>query len=181
MKAESEQKMGAAIEHFKEELKSIRTGRAHSGLVDGVTVEMYGSRMRLKELANVTTPDAKTILISPFDPKTSGTIGKALEAANLGMKPIVDGNAVRLVIPFMDESVRKKMVATVHEKREAAKVRIRNIRRDLKEKAEKQKKSGEIPEDQLKKMEKDIQEATDKYCKQVDDVAALKEKEILTV
>ncbi len=180
-KAETEQKMQAAIEHFKEELKSLRTGRANAGLVDGVFVELYGSKMRLKEVANITTPDSKTILVSPFDTKNAGAIGKSLEAANLGMKPIVDGNAVRLVIPFMDESVRKKMVASLHEKREAIKVRIRNVRRDMKEKAERQKKAGEIAEDVLKKLEKEIQDATDKFCKQVDEISALKEKEILTV
>jgi ribosome recycling factor len=181
MKAESEQKMMQAIDHFKEELKSLRTGRAHSGLVDGVTIELYGSKMRLKEVANVTTPDSKTILITPFDGKNAGAIGKSIDAANLGMRPIVDGNAVRLVIPAMDETIRKKMVATVHEKREATKVRIRNVRRELKEKAERQKKSGEIPEDLLKKFEKEIQEATDKFCKLADEVSAQKEKEIMTV
>lgn len=180
-KAETEQKMVQAVEHFKEDLKSLRTGRANAGLVDGVTIELYGSKMRLREVANITTPDSKTILISPFDTKNTGAIGKSLEAANLGMKPVIDANAVRLVIPFMDESVRKKMVASLHEKREAAKVRVRNIRRDMKEKAERQKKAGEIPEDALKKLEKEIQDATDKFCKQIDEFSAQKEKEIMTV
>jgi len=180
-KAETEQKMLAAIDHYKEELKSLRTGRANAGLVDGVFVELYGSRMRLKEVANITTPDSKTILISPFDGKNAGAIGKSLDAANLGMRPVVDGNAVRLVIPFMDEALRKKMVVSLHEKREAAKVRIRNIRRDMKEKAERQKKAGEIAEDVLKKLEKEIQDATDKFCKLADEISSLKEKEIMTV
>lgn len=174
-------KMLAAIEHLKNELKTIRTGRANPGMVDGVFVEVYGAPMRLKDIASITTPEARQLLITPFDGKNAATIGKAIEKANLGFMPIVDGNAVRLKIPQMDDNVRKEMVKLCHKRREEAKISIRNIRRDGNELVRKQKSSGELSEDLEKKFEKQIQELTDKYCKECDDIAEKKEKEISTI
>lgn len=174
-------KMVAAIEHFKNDLKTIRTGRANPAMLDGVLVEIYGTSMRLKDIASVTTPEARQLLITPFDPQTASTIGKAIEKANLGIMPIVEANVVRLKIPPMDESSRKEMVKQIHKKCEEAKVGIRNARREGNEAVRKQKTQSEITEDVMKKLEKNIQELTDKYCKEVDDLAEKKEKEVTTI
>jgi ribosome recycling factor len=174
-------KMAAALEHLKNELKSLRTGRANPGMLDQVTVEVYGSPMRLKEVASVTVPEARQLLITPFDRSTTPAIGKAIERANLGFMPIVDGNAVRIKIPPMDESMRKDMIKQCYKRCEEAKVSIRNIRRDANELVRKQKSDGTIAEDLMKKLEKKIQELTDKCCKDADEISAQKEKEISIV
>lgn len=181
IREETKEKMDHVVEHFHEELKGIRTGRANSGLVDNITVEVYGTQMRIKEIASVNTPESRTLLIVPYDAKNASSIGKAIEMANLGFRPIVDGNQVRLVIPPMDEALRKEMVKLVHKKREDCKVAVRNVRRDLNEKVRKAHKAGTLPEDQMNKAEKEIQEETDNFCKKADAYAADKEKEIMTV
>lgn len=180
-KKETENKMRGAVEHLVEELKNIRTGRANPGMVEGLLVEVYGSKMRLRDVANITTPENRQLLITPYDASNAALIGKAIEIANLGIQPIVDGNAVRLNIPPMDESIRKEMVKLCHEKKEHAKVSIRNARREGNDTIRKQKADGELPEDQMKRLEKEIQELTDKYCKQADEIATEKEKEVTTV
>lgn len=174
-------KMVVAIDHFKNELKNIRTGRANPGLVEHVMVEVYGSSMRLKDVASISTPEARLILITPFDPQTVGVIGKSIEKANLGLMPIVDANVIRIKIPPMTEELRKKMIKICYEECEQTKVSIRNIRRDANEAARKQKTDGVLAEDALKKMEKSIQELTDKACKEAEELAEKKEKEIATI
>lgn len=178
---QSKAKMAAAIEHLKNELKSIRTNRANPGMLDGVSVDVYGSSMRIKEIANVTSPEMRMLLITPFDPSTTNAIGKAIEKANLGFMPIIDANAVRIKIPPMDENSRKEMVKQCHKKKEEAKISIRNIRRECNDGAKKEKAEGTLPEDGFKKLEKNIQELTDKYCKEADDLAEKKEKEVTTI
>lgn len=168
-------KMRTAIDHLKNELKSIRTGRAHAGMVDSIMVEVYGSNMRIKEIAAVTSPDPKQLLISPFDPKNAPLIGKAIEKANIGIQPILDGHTVRLKIPMMDEAMRKEMIKLCHKKREESKVSIRNIRRDANEALKKLK---DLPEDLIKKNEKTIQELTDTFCREADTVSKQKEDEV---
>ena len=174
-------KMDTALEHFKNHLKNIRTGRANPGMVEHVMVEVYGSPMRLKDIASITVPESRQLLITPFDPQNASTIGKAIDKANIGFMAIVDSNAVRIKIPPMTEELRKRMVKMCHEEREKAKVTIRNIRRDANEIVRKQKADGEIAEDLMKKSEKNIQELTDKYCKEADDQSDKKEKEISTI
>ncbi|MES2200380.1 MAG: ribosome recycling factor [Chlamydiota bacterium] len=174
-------KMLAALEHFKQELKSLRTGRASSSMLDHVQIEVYGAQMRIKEVANVTTPEARLLLITPFDPQTAGAIAKGIEKANLNLRPILDGHIVRIPIPPMDETVRKDMVKQGKKKAEEAKIAIREIRRKQNEVVRKQKADGDIAEDQVKKFEKTIQEYTDQYVKEVDDLMHAKEKEIMTV
>lgn len=174
-------KMAAAIEHLKNDLKNIRTGRANPGLVEHVLIEVYGSSMRLKDVASISTPEARMLLITPFDPQAAGAIGKGIEKANLGVTPIVDGHSVRIKIPSMTEEMRTKMAKICHEEREKTKVSIRNIRREANEQARKQKAEGVIAEDILKKTEKSIQELTDKYCKEADELSEKKEKELATV
>ena len=174
-------KMQAALDHFKNELKNIRTGRANPGMVEHVSVEVYGSAMRLKDIASISAPEARQLLITPFDPQNTNAIGKAIEKANLGFMPIVDANTVRIKIPPMTEEIRKKMAKMCHEEREQAKVSIRNVRREFNDLARKQKIDGEIAEDMLKKLEKGIQELTDKFCREADDLSEKKEKEISTI
>lgn len=174
-------KMTAAIEHLKNDLKNIRTGRANPGMVEHVNVEIYGAAMRIKDVASISAPDARQLLITPFDPQNASTIGKAIEKANIGLMPIVDGHSIRIKIPPMTEEIRKKMAKICHEEKEKTKVSIRNIRRDSNEAVRKQKSDGDIAEDMMKKLEKNIQDLTDKYCKEADDLAEKKEKEISTI
>ena len=177
----TKKKMEAVLDHFKSEIKSLRTGRANASVLDHVQVEVYGSAMRIKDLASVTTPEARQILVVPFDPQTAGPISKAIEKANLNLTPILEGNQVRIPVPPMDENVRKQIVKQGKELVEAAKVRVRATRREANELIEKAKKGGEITEDLQKKFEKQVQELTDQYCKNVDDLFNAKEKEIMTV
>jgi ribosome recycling factor len=175
---QTEQKMNMAVEHLKDELKGIRTGHANPAMLDNVIVEAYGAQMKIRDLATVSSPESRQLLISPFDPSTKDAIAKGIEKANIGIRPVVDGHVVRINIPPMDESMRKEMVKICHKKREEAKVGVRNVRRDSNELVRKQKANGDIPEDMMKKFEKEIQDLTDKFCKICDDVSAAKEKEI---
>jgi ribosome recycling factor len=175
---QTEKKMKQALDHLQDELKKIRTGQANPAMVENVQVEVYGSQMRLRDVASITTPESRQILITPYDANNSSSIGKSLERANLGFVPIVDGNAIRINIPPMDESIRNEMVKLCHKKREESKISIRNIRREANEAVRKQKSSGDMSEDIMKKLEKNIQELTDKYCKKADDLSASKEKEV---
>ncbi len=178
---DTEKKMVQAIEHFKTELRTLRTGRANTGMLDKVTVEVYGSRMPLKDVATLTTPEARQIVVAPFDRGNLPSIGKAIEAANLNVRVTIDGNVIRVTVPEMDESVRKEMCKIAKRKSEETKVVIRNIRRDGNEALKKQKDDGILPEDGLKKSEKKVQELTDRFCKETDDLLQQKEKEILTI
>lgn len=173
--------MTAAIEHLKEKLKGIRTGRANPGMVDSVTVDVYGSQMRIKDLASVTVPEPRQLVITPYDINNKGAISKAIEKANLGFMPIVDGNVVRIRVPQMDEKVREEMKKSCHREGEEAKVVIRNIRRDGNEAVRKQKKDGLIGEDELKRMEKEIQDLTDKFCREADEAVLQKQKDVSVV
>ena len=174
-------KMQAALDHFKNDLKNLRTNRANPGMLDGVSVEVYGSQMRIKELANVSVPEPRQLLITPFDPQTSAAIAKGIEKANLNLQPVVEGHIVRIHVPPMDEAMRKQIVKQGKEKAEDAKIVIRDIRRKNNELVRKQKADSVITEDVMKKEEKGIQELTDKFCKEIDDLYSSKEKEIMTV
>ena len=176
-----EEKMAATIEHLKVELKNIRTGRANPGMLDHVTVEVYGSQMRLRDVASVTCPEPRQILISPFDKNNAHIIAKGIEKANLGYQPVVDGNAVRINIPQMDAEMRKEMAKLAHKRGEEAKVGMRHSRPDSIQEARKQKNDGDIAEDDLKRLEKAIQDLTDKYCHKVDETVQGKEKEIMHI
>lgn len=175
---QAKQKMAAAIEHFKTEMKNIRTGRANPAMLDGVQVEVYGSLMRIKDIASVTAPEPRMLQVTPFDPQNVGPIRKGIEAANLGVNPVIDGKLIRITIGQMDDATRKQMIKILHTKLEEAKVHIRGIRRDSNDLV---RKSKDLPEDVQKKFEKDIQELTDKFCKEADDLCKKKEQEISTV
>lgn len=173
--------MQATLDHLKGELKTLRTGRANASILDKVHVEIYGSHMPLKALANINVPEARQIVVTPFDHANINSISKAIEAANLGVNPMVDGKVIRINIPPMDEAIRKQIAKQCKEHGEKTKVSLRDVRRKFNDLVRKQKADGLIPEDQMKKAEKHIQELTDKFCKDVDTTCAEKEKEIMTV
>lgn len=174
-------KMKEAIEHFKGELKSLRSGRANPGMLDNVHVEVYGTMTPLRKAANITAPEPRQLLITPFDPNTAGAIAKGIEKANLNLQPMLDGHIVRINVPPMDEAMRKEIAKQAKKKSEDAKVVIREIRRKGNDTVRKQKADSEITEDEVKKAEKQIQELTDQNCKEIDTLLAVKEKEIMTV
>lgn len=178
---EVKKKMQQAVDHLKDELKTLRTGRANPALLDGVEVEIYGSKMRLKNIASVATPEARTLLITPFDPTNVAPICKSIEKANLNLQPVADKNVVRINVPPMDAAMRQERVKQARKKGEDTKIQIRNIRRDYNELVKKQKSAGEMAEDAVKRLEKQIQELTDKYCKESDEIVAAKEKDILEI
>lgn len=174
--------MQAAVEHLKTELKALRTGgRVNPAFLDSVSVEFHGARAPLKAMGNITVPESRQILVTPFDPSNVKAIAEGIRLANLGVEPIVDGKAVRICIPPPDENLRKQIAKQCRELGEKAKISLREVRRKFNEQVRKDKADGKIPEDVMKKSEKQIQELTDRFCKEVDQICAEKEKEILTV
>ncbi len=178
---QTKQMMQATLDHYKQELKNLRSNRANPGMLDNVQVEVYGSQMRLRDVANVTAPEARQLLITPFDPQTAGSISKGIEKANLNLQPMLDGHVVRINVPPMDESMRKEIVKQAKKKGEDSKIVLREVRRKNNETARKQKADNLMTEDVLKKTEKTIQELTDQYCRDIDALFTTKEKEVLTV
>ena len=174
-------KTAKTISVMKEELNTVRAGRANPALLDKITVDYYGSPTPLKNLSNISVPDPRTLLISPFDPKSIGVIERAINAANIGITPSNDGKSVRLTIPQLTEERRKELTKEVKKIGEDAKVAIRNLIRDMNDELKKQEKAGEITEDDLKKDLDDVQKAIDKSVKEIDDICAQKEKEIMEI
>lgn len=172
-------KMQKVLEHLDSEFQGIRTGRAHPGLVDGIKVDYYGSQLPIKQLANITVPEARVLIIAPFDKGSSKAIEKAILAANIGMTPNVDGSTIRLVVPELTGQRRKEFVKMAAKTAEEAKVALRNIRRDANDTYKKQEKASEITEDDLKKLLDEAQKTTDKFIAKVDAEFKKKEKEIL--
>lgn len=176
-----EEKMQVAIDHLVQELKNIRTGRANPNMLDNVALEVYGTQMRLRDVASVTTPEPRQLVITPFDASNVHSIAKGIEKANLGLQPVVDGKIVRINIPQMNADTRKEMAKLAHKRCEECKVSIRHTRRDFLEEFRKQKNSGDISEDELKRHEKSVQESTDKFCLKTEEIVQAKEKEIMQV
>lgn len=181
VKENLEQKIAKSEQVLKEELNTVRAGRANPALLDKITVEYYGSPTPLKNIANISVPDPRTLLIAPFDPKSISDIEKAINISNIGINPSNDGKCIRLVIPPVTEERRKELTKTVKKMGEEAKVAIRNLRRDANDELKKQEKASEITEDDLKKELDAVQKITDKATKAIDDLCALKEKEIMEV
>ena len=169
-------KMKKALEHTLHEFASIHTGKATPAMVEAVVVEAYGSQMRLKECAAITTPDARMIQIQPWDASLTKAIEKAIQVANLGFNPVVDGKVVRVPLPDMSRERRVEFVKTASRIAEEGRVHIRNVRRDIMEAV----KRGKFPEDETKRLEKDVQAATDKAIKDINDHFAAKEKDLLS-
>jgi len=178
---QAEAKMQAAIEFLDHELKNIRTGKANPAILDGVKVDVYGTQMRLHDIASISVPESMQLLITPYDTQNTGAIGKAIEKANLGFQPIVEGNVVRINVPPMDGTQRQKMIKACHELNEQTKVKIRQARRERNDTLRKEKQSGEISEDDLKHEEKVVQEHTDKYCDKSDALTKKKEEEVSSI
>ncbi|WP_299493766.1 ribosome recycling factor [Acaryochloris sp. IP29b_bin.137] len=179
--AEAETLMQKSVEAMQRSLNTIRTGRANASLLDRITVDYYGTETPLRSLATISTPDASTITIQPFDPSSLTDIEKAISLSDLGLVPNNDGSAVRLNIPPLTEERRKDFVKMAGKIAEEGKVAVRNIRRDAIDTARKQGKSGDISEDESKDLQDKIQGLTDKYTGQIDKILAEKEKEITTV
>lgn len=175
------EKFDKAIEHFKQELGGLRTGRANPALVDNVMVDSYGSKMPLAHVASISIPDAKTIAIQPWDKSNIGPIEKAIQIANIGLNPVNDGILIRLSIPSMTEERRKEMVKPLGQISEKAKIAIRNAREEILKEYKKQQDEENLTEDDLAGMKKDLQEVVDKYNEQVKEITSAKEKEIMTI
>lgn len=178
---DAKKQMERTLEVFKEELKGMRTNRPSSALLDGVVVELYGSEMRMRDVATVSVAEGTQLVITPFDPNSVGPISKAIEKSNLNLMPAIDGHILRIHIPPMSEEWRKKLVKELKDKGEKSKVVVRELRRKANEEARKQKKEGEITEDDLKGREKRHQEATDWACREIDTLVESKEKEIMEI
>jgi ribosome recycling factor len=174
---EANAKMKKALDFTLHEFSSIHTGKATPVMVEGVMVEAYGSQMRLKECAAITTPDPRMIQIQPWDASLIKAIEKAIQVANLGFNPVVDGKIVRVPLPDMSRERRQEFVKTASRIAEEGRVHIRNVRRDVMESVKKAK----LPEDESKRLEKDVQTATDKAIKDIGDHFTAKEKELLAV
>ncbi len=176
-----EEKMKKTLSVLEADLKTVRAGRANPAILDKVTVEYYGVASSLTQITNVSVPDARSILIQPWDASILGEIEKAILKSDIGITPNNDGKAIRLSFPPLTEERRKELVKGIRKKGEDSKVAIRSIRRDAIEDAKTQKKNNEITEDDVKNIEKDVQKITDNFIKEIDDVVSYKEKEILEV
>ena len=180
--AKYEQSIAAAIERFEDELKKIRTGRAHSGMLDSVRVEVYGSIMPLNQVANVTAPEAALIQVTPFDPGNIQAITTAIRNdQSLGFNPSDDGRIVRIPVPPLTEERRRVLVKQAGEKVEDARIALRNHRQDALKEVKRLKDSKEISEDDQKRHEKSIDELVSRFNNKIDELFKSKEKEILTI
>jgi len=176
-----EAKMKKTISVLNEDLASIRAGRANPAILDKVTVEYYGVATPLTQIGNVSVPDPRSILIQPWDASILKEVEKAILASDIGITPNNDGKSIRLNFPPLTEERRKELVKGIRKKGEDSKVAIRSVRRDAMDAFKLDKKNSEITEDDLKELEKDVQKVTDKYIKDIDDIVATKEKEIMEV
>ena len=174
-------KMTKTVESLLHEYAGIRAGRANPAVLDKIAVDYYGVPTPIGQMAAVSVPDARSLLIQPWDKSSLKEIEKAIQASDIGLNPQNDGSSIRLNFPPLTEERRKELVKTVSKYAEEAKVAIRSIRRDSIEKLKEQKKSSEITEDDLKNGEKKMQDLTDKFCKEIDDTAAAKEMEIMEI
>lgn len=178
---EYEEKMSKSISVYKEELASVRAGRANISILDKVTVEYYGAPTQITQMAEVKVTDPRTIAIQPWDASTLKNIEKAIIVADIGLQPQNDGKVIRLQFPQLTEERRRELSKQVSKMGEQAKVAIRNIRRDANDKCKEMKKKSEMTEDEQKSSEKSVQDLTDKYIKQLDEITAAKEKEIMAI
>jgi len=169
------------LEKFRRDLSSLRTGRANPQLLDSVTVEYYGARVPLKQVAAISIPEGRTLEIRPWDKAAVDAIEAELRKLDLGAAPVKNGDVIRINLPAMTEDQRKKMVKVVHSMCEEARISVRNVRREAIEKVKKAEKAKEITEDDTERYEGTIQKLTDTYVKNIDDSGASKEKDLLTV
>ncbi len=176
-----EEKIAKSLSVMKEDLNTVRAGRANPALLDKIMVDYYGSPTPLKNISNISAPDPRTLVIAPFDPKSIPMVEKAINIADLGINPANDGKVIRLAIPQVTEERRKELIKVIKKMGEDSKVAIRNLRRDANEELKKSEKAGELTEDDLKKDLDMVQKKTDKAVKDIEDILAQKEKEIMEV
>lgn len=178
---EFEAKMKKSVSAYESALADIRAGRANPGLLDKIDVDYYGAPTKINQMAEVKVSDARTIVITPWDGSTMKKIEKAILASDLGITPQNDGKVIRLSFPQLTEERRRELTKQVSKLGEEAKVAIRNIRREANELSKKQKKDGDMTEDELKASDKAVQDLTDKYIKNIDEVTARKNKELMEI
>jgi ribosome recycling factor len=178
---EAEEKMMKTTEVVQNEFASVRTGKASSALVENIMVEAYGVQMSIKQLAGITTPDARLLVLQAFDPSNVQLIEKALRESKLGISPVVDGKIIRLPIPELSEERRRELGKIIKKMAEDGRVAIRHVRRDGIEATKKLQKDGKISEDELELAEKEIQKLTDQYIAEIEKSLEAKEKDIMTV
>ena len=178
---EAKDKMKKAQEALQRQLGQIRAGRANASLLDRITVDYYGVPTPVNQMASITIPEARVLMVTPFDKNMINDVEKAILASDIGLNPANDGNVIRLVIPQLTEERRKELAKEVKKESEGAKIAVRNIRRDAMDDYKKQQKNGDLTEDDLRNMEKDIQALTDDHIKAIDGIVAEKEKELLEV
>lgn len=178
---EYQRRMEKTLDHLAEDFGAVRAGRANAKVLDKISVEYYGSETPLAGVATISSPDARTLVITPWDNKILKDIQKAIQCSDLGINPQNDGRVIRLVFPQLTEERRKDLTKQVKKYAEDAKVAMRNVRRDGMDYVKKLKKSSEITEDDQKKAEKDLQDMLDKYTKKVDEALASKEKELMAI
>ena len=178
---EFEVKMQKSIEAYKNELSTLRAGRATPDVLARITVDYYGSPTPINGVAAVSVSDARTLAIQPWDPSTLKAIERAILASDLGITPLNDGKVIRLIFPQLTEERRREMAKQISKLGEGAKVAVRNIRRDANDKVKALKKDGEMTEDEVKASDKLVQDLTDKYIREIDKVTELKNKEIMEI
>ena len=174
-------KMQKTVDVVISDFAGVRAGRANAAVLDKISVDYYGSATPINQVASISSPDPRSLLIKPWDGSLLKAIEKAIQASDLGINPQNDGSAIRLSFPQLTEERRKELTKQVKKYAESGKVAIRNIRRDAMDKLKAKQKKSEITEDELKDLEKDLQDMTDKRCKQLDDLAAKKETELMAV
>ena len=181
IQTETSQRMQKAIESLKKDLSRVRAGRATPALLDGLSVDYYGSPMPINQIANISVPDARMIVVQPWEKNMLKEIEKAIQISDLGLNPQNDGNQIRLPIPPLSEERRKDLFKNCKKIGEESKVAIRNIRRDSNEKLKKGEKDKTVTQDESKKGQEEIQKLTDKFIKSVDELLVSKEKEIMEI
>ena len=181
MSGDTEKRMQGAVESLKKEFSGLRTGRASASLLEPVTVEIYGSRMTLSQVASVSVPESRLLVVQVWDHGSAPAVEKAIRDAGLGLNPGREGATIRVPVPELNEERRKELIKVAGKYAESARIAIRNIRRDAMDDVKKREKDGHISEDDVAKQNKDIQTTTDKYIKTVDDMLHHKEQDIKTV
>ena len=173
------ERMTKAVDHCRQEVSTVRTGRASSNILDLIKVDYYGIMTPLTNMAHVSVPEAQLIVVQPFDPISLESIERAILSSDVGLTPNNDGNVIRLNIPSLTEERRKEFIKVVHKMIEDGRVSIRNIRRDVNDHLKKMEKEGELSEDNLKRALDNVQETTDEFIKELNDLQEMKEKELM--
>lgn len=178
---DTERRMNGAVEAAQQDFSTLRTGRANPVLLEGVQVDYYGSKMPINQLAGVSVPEPRLLVVTPWDKGALNAIEKAIMNSDVGMTPQNDGNVIRLQVPYLTEERRKDLIKVLHKKNEEHKVAVRNVRRDVNDRLKDLEKKHDISEDENKRTQEQVQKLTDKYIDKIDDLAKAKEVELMEV